>query len=400
MQAPLISVNSSKINRINNKLHLVEFVFSKFKKTELNEIIIIGAQHILPSTLTMFQSFFDRGFSPNNLHLIGKCYSSDFDTYCKLRSIGANVCPSSFYFNKLENFDSYYRSNIKCFAESILKKIESNKPIIILDDGGDLISYINEHSQNKRLNLACIEQTTSGYEKIKSIELNHCVINVARSSPKLQLESKIVCKTAVLAIFDFINSSNSKINKILIFGNGALGKSLKNLLQDTCEISVVDIDLKKSEISYEKAIENLCDFDIIIGCVGKEILSAKDIQKLKPGTTLISLSSSDREFDIVNLRQQAEEVTSCHSNFRTVEGINILNCGFPVNFTGNSSKVDIKEFELTRALLSLGILQAVNSQMKKGIIPLDEKISQSVFVKFLDIYPEYNQQNVTQCIFL
>ena len=85
----------SVLNKVEQRrLDLVESVFDFKKFHDLENVIIIGAQHILPSTLTMLESFFDRGLSPEKVFLIGKCYSTDFYTYEKLQELGIYVCPS------------------------------------------------------------------------------------------------------------------------------------------------------------------------------------------------------------------------------------------------------------------------------------------------------------------
>lgn len=334
----------------------------------------------------MFESFFDRGLSPPNVFLIGKCYSTDLDTYENFLQLGANICPSSIIFNKNIPFDVSYFDCIGSFVTRALNQIslDKNKTVVVFDDGGDLIRYLNPLCKTQKLNFTCLEQTTSGYEKIKNLDLNMSVVNVARSFVKLNYESKIIAQTAITAICDKIFLAPKSARKVMILGNGAIGSAIASRLREGCDVSLIDIKPERSELSYPQCIENISQYDFIVGCAGKMVLSSDQIKELRPGTTLISLSSSDREFDIVTLRQQSPNIFSCHDDFLGGQGVRILNCGFPVNFCGNASVVDIEEFELTRSLLTLGMLQAIELKKEKGLFSMN-LLDQ---IKLIDVYKE------------
>lgn len=366
----------------DERLDLVESIF-EFKKTpDLENVVIIGAQHILPSTLTMLNSFFERGLSPSNVFLIGKCYSTDLATYNELKDIGVYVCPTSLYFNARASFDAYYSLNIQSFIHRILQQSPRLKKqlIVAIDDGGQLIMNLQQF-QRKGFSIVGLEQTTSGYKKIQSLDLNFGVVNVARSRAKLEYESKLVAKTAVSELSRKLLEKRVKLETVLIFGNGAIGKAVANALEGQFNVYIADVKPENAEILDSENLQDLSDFDLILGCVGQKVLSLEKIKKLREGTILASLSSSDREFEIVKLRREVLGLVSCHDDF-TWNGINILNCGFPINFSGKSSDVDIAEFELTRSLLSLGILQAIESHSNKGLISLDESSQSKIIKKF------------------
>ncbi|MBI2742626.1 MAG: hypothetical protein HYX48_01765 [Chlamydiales bacterium] len=369
------------------RLDLVELVFQMYPFGDLENISIVGAQHILPSTLTMLQSFFDRGVLPQNIFLIGKCYSTDFETYEKLRELGVYVCPSSLDFQKSSNFDDFYANNISGFVDYLHSnnRIEKNRLTVVLDDGGVLISRLNQEVDQNCFKMVGVEQTTSGFEKIKNLNLNLCVINVARSFVKLNVESGIVAKTAVDALITRLAQTKKRFENALIVGNGAIGSALASRLEGQVYVTLVDIDNEKSDIPYEKCFQQLNKYDLIIGCTGTQILDFKALKSLKKGTTLASLSSSDREFDVVKLRKEARGIVSCHDDF-TKDGVTVLNCGFPVNFTGMSDLVDIEEFSLTRSLLALGILQAIEMGDKKGLLELSKKHQKKLLARFLETF--------------
>lgn len=385
-----VGTSHKKQDGLGNRLELVENVFLLKQAPKLKNISLIGAQHILPSTLTMLTSFFDRGLLPENVYLIGKCYSTDLYTYHQLKELGVYVCPSSLQFQKNQPFDLCYKENVKAFVKKFLRfRKNSAKKLICIDDGGELISHLNLISKRHGLTLVGLEQTTSGYQKIEQLNLNMGIINVARSFAKIKVESKIVVKTAIQAMYNKIIENSLCSKNTLIFGNGAIGGAMADALEQNSNVFLADIDCKKSTGTYEDYLRNLSDFDLIIGCVGKTVLPLNKLRELKEGSILISLSSSDREFDIVEPRSACKKVLSCHDDFKCANGATVLNCGFPVNFSGDATKVDIEEFELTRALLTLGILQACEVGLEKGILSLDKEIQSRLVEQFSS---KYNSQ--------
>ncbi|MCI5052297.1 MAG: hypothetical protein MRY21_04050 [Simkaniaceae bacterium] len=356
------------VDATNDRLELVEFIFDSLKFESFEDVVIVGAQHILPSTLTMFQSFFDRGLSPRNLHLIGKCYSTDILTYQKFCDLGVNVSPSSMQFNPAEKFDSYYQKSVEKFAAT-LNIGNVPKKVVVLDDGGQLISYLNENPSDIH-QVTCVEQTTAGYRKLIDMNLSIPVINVARANLKLEYESRVVAQTAVKALENRLQSLQLQPRSILILGNGAIGSAIANFLERDFELYITDTDPEKAIVPYEDCLARLREFDLIIGCVGEQVLSAEQIASLSPGTTLVSLSSSDREFDIVKYRSEITGLIDCHQDFLTSNGVYVVNCGFPINFGDDPAEVDINEFELTRALLTAGILQGISQDYSNGVFNL------------------------------
>ena len=368
--------------KTKKRLDLVEFIFEFKEVPDLENIIIIGAQHILPSTLIMLESFFDRGLSPKNVFLIGKCYSTDYSTYKQLIDLGVYVCPSSLVFDKYNSFDSSYSYYIKSFVNQVFREISllKNELIVAIDDGGELISYLN-NCKLEHQTFVGLEQTTSGYQKIKLLNLNIGVVNVARSHAKLQFESKIVAKTAISEIYNKLSSGINNIKNTLIIGNGAIGNAVANALEGNFNIFISDSDPNKSNAYDKENLPNLSEFDLIIGCVGNTVLSFDKIKQLKEGAILASLSSSDREFEIVQPRSQSTYIRSCHDDF-IWKGIRVLNCGFP----RNSLDVDIEEFELTRSLLTLGILQAIKLKFKKGLFSMCDSDQKKLIDQYLTKY--------------
>lgn len=362
------------------KMPLVEYVKQTYPQISLDNVLIIGCQHILATTHSMLQSLYDVGLNPKNIFLLGKCYSSSLDVYSDMLKDGIQVSPLSFFFDSHQPFDNLYFDIVKQFWEDTLSKIDLSKfyKIILMDDGGQLLSLASNSLQNLE-NIIGIEQTSSGYEKLKNISLNFSVINVARSCAKLIYESPMIAETVIEKLLETITPLSCHLENVLIVGNGAIGSAIYQALNNKYNIEVYD-KKKFYPIDFDKSLRKN---DLIIGCTGSTSIPLRKHSLLKKGSILFSVSSSDREFDAVHFRRQVKKVENCHENI-TVENINLLNCGFPINFDGGRNSVSPMKIQLTRALLTTAIFQGCEiKEINKKIIPLNEEIQNRVIQEYL-----------------
>ncbi len=379
----LIQPDLQTINASN--LPMVEAVFDLFQDATFENTCIIGAQHILPTTLQMFFSFFSRGLDPKNVFLIGKCYSTDQCTFEHMLKLGITVCPSSLAFEKGISFDEAYKSNICLFIRKIKDDLFNSKnkfkKIIILDDGGKFIKIVMESFGSETLNMIGVEQTTAGYEELKQIKLSFPVVNVARSKAKIQYESPLIATTLAQQLYAKFAKKHPSSERMLIVGNGAIGKAMFNFFKHDFSVDCFDTDPSKSTIQHKNLKQTLSNYDLIIGCTGKPFLKYSDTNLLKKGVMLISASSSDREFSAFEFQKRHVGHLDCHDDFE-IDGIKIINCGFPVNFGKDASVTDPPVFQLTRSLLCAAILSAFINDFPNRLIPLNERLQQSIVKNF------------------
>ena len=99
--------------------------------------------------------------------------------------------------------------------------------------------------------------------------------------------------------------------------------------------------------------------DLILGCTGMTSITQAQHRFLKKGCILASASSSDREFDSVFIRAKNPAFYNC---FQDVDNghVTLLNSGFPINFDGKRHSIAPEKIQITRALLTAGILQALD----------------------------------------
>lgn len=369
------------------QLPLLEHVKTFHPSLSLSNVLLVGCQHILGTTHTMLRSLYSTGLNPKNIFLLGKCYSTNRSVWQEMHKDGIRVSPLSFFFDSQKAFDDQFSKIVSQFLKYTLSRLDLSKfnKIILIDDGGQLLCQAMELFKGHP-NVIAIEQTTSGFEKIKSRVLSFPIINVARSQAKLIYESPMIAETVVRKAIKRLESLLKTPRHLLIIGNGAIGSSIYNAVKNDYRVQVYDKTLN-DDLYFD---ETLRTADLIIGCTGETSLHFSKYNRLKKGCVLFSASSSDREFDAVHLRKKVRNIKSCHDDVEA-EGKTILNCGFPINFDGGRNSVAPSKIQLTRALLMSAIFQACEMpDTPSEIVPLDIEIQRDIISRYLTLYPAIN----------
>jgi S-adenosylhomocysteine hydrolase len=365
------------------KFKLLDYLNSIFENIDLDGCHIICVQHIVASTISLFNSLFENGLSPKNLSAIGKCYSTRPEALKHLLEKGVDVAQESLHFDPYRTFDMEFKRVLLGFFQEKIKSLEAKgcKKLIVLDDGGELLLFMNsllKKSKFWRGKVVGIEQTTAGYDKLKSESLLLPVVNVARSNIKLFHESPFIARVAVERLLEHLNRLRIFPKNALIIGNGAVGSHIHSEIRELFRTETFDLDASKSSIKNDSYAAILGNFDLIIGCTGKTVIHPNQFRFLKKGACLVSVSSSDREFSGFNLRNKVKGISSCHQDV-CVGDIHLLNCGFPINFDDAYEEIDIPEFQLTRAILLSGIYQSITKEHANGLIDLDSDLQEKIY---------------------
>lgn len=366
---------------IKNNKKLLKLVSAHYN-TDLSEVVLIGCQHILGTTVDLLKELFSDGLSPSNTYLIGKCYSTNDATFNKIQKMGIYIDSNSRTYNSHLSYDEQFKSFIEEFVHDALKKIEiaQFRKIILLDDGGQLLSCFNTLENIDFHNVSGVEQTSSGFEKISKTDLQFPVINIARSKTKLEVESPIIANIVTKELRKFFNKYHLSHPKILIVGNGNIGKNIFKLLNVKYSVDSYDLMDKISPFPGDIA-DRINQYDVIIGTTGRAIMSGDDFKLLKPNSYLISASSSDREFSAWEIRKNIPMTNDCHHDINNNEVV-IANGGFPINFTGRVHSAPPNEILLTRSLLLAGVLEANSQNYPPGIIELPVEIQKIIVNNF------------------
>ena len=369
----------------HRKIPLVYKFISELRDFDLSDVLIICVQHLFLSTYYMFESLLDVGLKPENLFILGKCYSTDMRAFSKFKEMGAFVSSRSHFYNGHEPYDHTLLSAAESLLDEVLNKkdLSEFRKIIILDDGGDLLGLANDKLPHLD-NFIGIEQTASGYNRVKENLPFFSVINLARSWAKLQHETPIIIKSISSQMLNKLREYKHKVKNVLIIGYGSLGQSIHQNLISIFRVDFFDPKFKDI-LGLKNLHKNLNKYDLIIGCTGATSLPGIYHKLLKKGVILASTSSSDREFDGVHLRKLLPPNDDCHADME-INGITLLNSGFPINFTPNYDESDTLEFQLTRALIVASIYQAVvQKPINKGFVDLDSALQDKILQEHLNV---------------
>ncbi len=357
-------------------LPLLAYTSSLYPDVDLSKTLVIGCQHLLGTTVDLFEELLKKGLPPENVFLIGKCYSTNATALKKLRKLGIQVSRYSRSYDSQVSFDEQFQGYLEKFLLAI--KRERNfadfEKIIILDDGGHLLlfarDFFGEHAK-----IVGVEQTSSGYEQVKNIDLPFPVVNVARSHAKLEHESPLIAQIVVKNVLEYFTKAELVHPNVLVVGQGSIGSAITSLAKSLHAVEVHDVKNSSNP--------DFGNFDVIIGATGKTILSPGQFATLKKPVHLISASSSDREFSSVYLRRLAPPQKDCHTNI-TVDGIHLVNGGFPINFNGKQHSLPPEQAQLTRSLLLAGILEAQSLSLQPGLQDLSD-IQDAIITKFVEL---------------
>lgn len=274
----------------------------------------------------------------------------------------------------------YYRvhdlDRDKILSDAKLKHIcnESQK-IIFIDIGGWFASEINELCRlypDKVLGV--VEDTENGVQKYEKISALRCpVVSVARSPLKIN-EDTLIGLSIVFSADSLLRQQNKLIKYLTcgIFGYGKVGKSIA---QDLMAKSIKPIVYEKNPVRMVQAYNDGCNIserndllekcDIIFGATGQKSIETKDLDKLKRGAYIFSVTSADDEFEFSDLDNayKKEEISEHITRYYLFEkSFYLANKGNAVNFLHNAVVGDFIH------LVKGEMLLALNPLLKGGLI--------------------------------
>lgn len=338
-------------------------LFSEPNATDLHHTYVFACQHILEPKERMFSAFVKFGIPQKNIFVIGKAYSTNQGLLEELREEGFQIEQPAF--NNQMSFDEQHTNNCEALFGIFRKTVASPARVIVLDDGGGLLSVFNDHFKtlDGGIEIVGIEQTSSGFRRLEKQILKFPIINVARSAIKLNKESQFIAESCHEKLLEKFEKYHIEERRFLIIGLGPVGQALLNQLRETGE-HVVGYDIAMGHINLLAKIKET-KANVIVGATGNTVLTKEDIETLvgyEYPTYLLSVSSSDREFPIQSYRAESDYALHTDVQYRS---ITFLNNGFPINFQGNRNEGEIAGIERTICLLMGSVLYLAS--MEPGV---------------------------------
>ena len=364
-------------------MELLKHTQTLFPDIDLSDITLITCHHILEIDFLVLKAFFEKGLKPQNVYVIGKAYSTSEHVLHKYREVGIHVANASNRINPRKSFDDYFSEEITKFLDELAGRVKGN--VIVWDDGGMLNKELIKRVGTLPFRvIASLEQTSSGFNALSGIDLKFPIVNMARSKAKLQFETPFIVEKNLKKLYEYLHQHNKSMQKVLIIGGGVIGREMKkHLLARGVLVDVFDVQSGASDFPENTTIDDILSiYDIIIGTTGKQVVSAEEIGRFKNDAIVMSVSSSDREFDAVGWRKIAHvESDRVHQDI-VIDRKVLLNNGFPLNFDGAPESVPLQYISLTGALTLAGIYTAHSANSTPEWKNIPKRTQEEIVRKF------------------
>lgn len=393
---------------------------------------LVGVQHLLPTTVGLFQSLISLGFKPQNMTFTGKPYSTVAGVPQQLRGLGMNIIEGE-RLSRIGEYSIQTNKKVEALWEQVNKDLENSsrriERLIILDEGGRVLEQTPPRLPT-RLPVIGIEQTRAGMYNRQLHYMPFPVILVAGCAAKREWESDIIAKSVVDILARKLPDDSYNTKQFGVVGVGAVGSAVvEYLIHKGCRVNVYDDNSKAIEDLESKVGDNhkgnIIRFDGVealvrssdwtLGCSGKDISAKVALETLSNHRLLVSCSSEDREFK--KILDQTLELTGrlvidplSDLTFMNENGqgkFTIVSGGFPINFTREASS-DPDEIDLTRTLLLAACAQAqllpyywrqgINQKVKPQQLKLDPFLQQITVEHCAKEYPNLiTQKDLLTC---
>lgn len=330
-----------------------------FPGKKLDDIRLVVVTHIVQNSLEYL--VFLRGIFGDRLHVFAKPNSINQKVYLQLQDSGIRV-------------DIAARSTSEILTAAPYLKTGKQKSIL-LDVGG----YFHELATQRDLNiLGIIEDTENGLKKYMSVEdkLRYPVISVARSTLK-ENEDKLVGESIVHATDTILRTENRIIDYMActVVGYGKIGSGIAGKLK---RLGIKPVVLEKNPQRLVRALNDNCiarpleealhTSEVVFCATGTKSLSIHEFRMLRSGAYVVSVTSSDDEFDLLYLDKEyeAEKINEYITKYTSTRNyFYLVNDGNPVNFLFGSALNGFINLILSEGLFSANALVQNKNRFRK-----------------------------------
>lgn len=358
--------------KYNSQLPVLTALIDAFPSKEIpgiSSIAFVCVQHLVFTTVNLMDALMQLGAHPDNIHIIGKSYSSCSEVADKLMERGCHYYPNSRQ-DKIGSFTECFVRDVKHMWQAVhedLKKKEI-KLLVILDDGGNCLSNVPDYI-SKAYSVVGVEQTRSGLTDLRTYELSFPIIEVASSAAKQLVESPMIAEAVIKKLSKVLPLDKEKFS-VGVVGLGVIGNVIaQKLLSLNHRVITYDKDPEQAQLFphylHTKNIKELFhENDYIFGCTGEDITTNLEVEDINTNKVFISCSSRDKEFLTLLKLFEAQKCQydhvldhlECPLNSYLVK---IYRGGFPINLDNSGESVEAQDIQLTRGLLLGGVLQGI-----------------------------------------
>jgi S-adenosylhomocysteine hydrolase len=353
---------------------------------------VLAVQHVQKSLLPLIDALVLGGADPARIAVVGKSYSTTDFARKSLSDRGVLVDDP----RRMADSTRSYEGEIAQRVSMVLGSVTGDRrhPLLILDEGGLAVRALRERDRLPQA-IAAVEQTTRGARGSSPGDLGFPLVDVARSAAKIDVEGPLIAASMWRGITTVAHELACDLSsrRVGLIGFGTVGRNLATYVRRAgFDLVVADTDvgrLAQAEADglATAAIDSLlASCDVILGCTGMGVVVPEQVDVLRPEALLINCASSDIEYRLWGHRHpeavaggvgtDASVPWDCH--FRIGRSHRLLVAGgFAVNFYNTEEPVSSFDFQITRALMLAGAVQAVGSAAL-GLVELDGELQRVI----------------------
>jgi hypothetical protein len=328
-----------------------------------SECLLLFHIHLLSSSIPFFCRLIKLGFCPSNIVVVPKLYSTIPSAHQQLKALGCVVIDCDWGPFRPGSYDQFAEKTLgRAVSAALDARSQQIRRCILVDCGGMLTdAWCRRAGDIQALDVVAVQQTASGFYPHRTDIVHR--INVATCAAKKIFEAKII----IDGVFRKVQSMNvvTKSCPIAIIGLGSLGANLATKFVGYADGPILTYDRDPGKFVpstiRKKSWQECVDLaDVIFGCTGRNFMHSDvgHILRSSGKKKLISISSRDVEFKSLLTSDASEIPYWPFDNVRNASHV-IYNGGFPVNFDRQQEWERETDIALTRALVLLGVAQAL-----------------------------------------
>jgi hypothetical protein len=408
--------------RIPSRLPLLDQMRDAGVGADFSGVDLLVIQHQLATTVPLVAAFIEDGISLDRVWYVDIPYSTNLEVRTALMELsGRDRCPPLFS----DPFADYSTAQLLRVTTTLLamSRRSDARPLLVLDDGAYFfralvalraISHpVLEHFTHSFV----VEQTTRGHRVLEANgavihELGLRVVSIARTKTKLELEAPFIGPAVAQSVAAKAQLHRTgRIAKMAILGFGIIGEaSARALLRQFPKAELVIVEELPSrratasgwigESHVHQSLAEDHDYDLVVGCTGRNSFTLADRHLLADEAILASGSSAAVEFDRAGFVELADaypndEVDILDRESTRAMGIHadirmrlerghvatFMNAGFPVNFDGDRlENLPLAMIQPTRCLMYAGAEQSLR-QSKAVVTRLDAELDDWIYTQ-------------------
>lgn len=359
VEQPHFKKVASKVEEIiyaRSPAHFFEKVQASIGNNIKDNTRCVAIQHIIPSTYEYI--LYLNAIFNGRLKIFSKPKSIDKTILAKLKSRGVEVeCAAR------------DKDPVQFFLNG-----DKTTPTVLIDIGG----YFCALAQTKGLSIiGIVEDTENGHKKYLELadQIKYPVLSVARS-PLKQNEDRLVGEAVVHAADTVLRQKNIVLDycRAAVIGFGKVGEGVcgalvkKNIKPLVVEINPQRLVKAVNAYCYASTLDRaLAESKVIFCASGSNSLSIQDFRKIRNGAFVVSVTSSDDEFNLDYLKSEYRESEDSPHITRYIGDRNyfyLMNHGDAVNFLYNAALGSFIYLVLAEILASILFLSQPGNHAK------------------------------------